>query len=328
MAKREKDVPVVYLLHGDDEFGITQFVNTLKERMGSSANADMNTTRLNGRNFSLRKLRNTANTIPFLTSRRLVVLDQPTHQLRSKTEQEKFLSILDHLPPSTALVIIESKTLPEKNWLRSWARIVEGRAFAREFSLPKGVEELARWIRNQAQMQGGEFKSQAADLLASLVPDNNRLAVQEIGKVLTYVNFQRPVEVDDIELLTTSVAQGDVFKMVDAIGSRDGRRALRLLHQLLTEREPLSLFGMIVRQFRLLLLTSELVAKGATQTEIAKTLHLPGFVVRRLSNQTRNFSLLTLENILRRLLDIDESIKTGNMDATIALDTLIVGLTN
>jgi DNA polymerase-3 subunit delta len=84
---------------------------------------------------------------------------------------------------------------------------------------------------------------------------------------------------------------------------------------------------MIVRQFRLLLLTHELLDGGHREKDIARQLKIHPFIVRKLIPQTRNFSITSLEAIFRRLLTIDEAIKTSQIEGDIALDMLITALT-
>jgi DNA polymerase III delta subunit len=84
---------------------------------------------------------------------------------------------------------------------------------------------------------------------------------------------------------------------------------------------------MVVRQFRLLLLTRELLDAGNQGAEIARQLKTYPFVAQKLVSQVRNFSMAALERIYHRLLEVDEAIKTGQMDAEVALDTLIASLT-
>ncbi|MCJ7701681.1 MAG: DNA polymerase III subunit delta, partial [Anaerolineales bacterium] len=202
----------------------------------------------------------------------------------------------------------------------------DGRVYLREFGLPHGPQ-MARWIQNKAKELGGEISYEAAGLLAEFVLDDPRLAAQEIDKLLAYVNYNRPVDPDDVERLTPYAGEGDVFAMVDALGNRDGKQALKMLHLLLEDDEPLRLYGMVVRQFRLLLLTRELLDTGHREAEIAKQLKTHPFVVRKLSGQVRNFSLAALETIYRKLLEVDVAIKTGQTEAVVALDTLITVLT-
>jgi DNA polymerase-3 subunit delta len=326
--------PVIYILHGDDEFAIAEFIAAMENKMGDPTTAEMNITQLDGNSFTIESLVAATHAMPFLTRRRLVTLTDPLGRMNNPSFREKFISVLERIPASTALVLIihhplvsqKEKRDDGKHWLQKWAQGQDERVLFREFTTPRGPQ-MARWIQDKAVELGGEFSYQAAGLLASLVEDNPRLATQEIHKLLAYVNYSRPVDVSEVERLTPYSGAGNVFDMVDALGNRNGQLALKILHRLLEEEEPSRLFGMIVRQFRLLIMTHELLDAGYREAEIARQLGTPFFVVRKLIPQTRHFSLETLEDIFRQLLDVDEAIKTSQIDWVVALDTLITNLT-
>jgi DNA polymerase-3 subunit delta len=330
-----KTPPVVYILHGDNEYAIAQFLKDIQANYADAASVELNVTHMDGSSLRLDELVAAAHAAPFLADRRMVVLSDPLAQMKSQPLREKFLALLDGLPPSAALVLVINRPLVDyrarrkrkTHWLEDWARSAGERAFVREFSIPRDAE-MGRWIQEEARGRGGQFSTQAAALLASMVADEPRQAVQEIEKLLAYVNFSRPVEVDDVERLTGYLGRGDVFAMVDALGNKNGRVAQRMLHRLLREDDPLRLFGMVVRQFRLLLLTRELLDAGFKGNEVAQRLKVHPFVARKVISQVHHFSSPTLEMIYRRLLEVDEAIKTGQMEGDLALDTLIVDLTD
>ena len=64
--------PSVYLLHGDDEFALTQEITKMREHLGDPTTADMNTTYLDGRSLDLDELTRSVRAMPFLAERRLV----------------------------------------------------------------------------------------------------------------------------------------------------------------------------------------------------------------------------------------------------------------
>jgi DNA polymerase-3 subunit delta len=328
------DKPVIYILHGDDEYAIAEYITTMENMMGDPTTAEMNIARLDGNTFSIYSLVAAAYAMPFLTERRLVTLTNPLGKMKSPSIREKFIGVLENVPRTTALVVVIHRPLVNDrdkrkgvlHWLQKWAAGQDGRALIREFTTPHGPQ-MARWIQTKAVELGGEFSHQAAGLLASYVLDDPRLAAQEIQKLLTYANFNRPVEVDDVERLTPYAGEGNVFEMVDAMGNRNGRLALSVLHRLLEEDEPIRLFGMIVRQFRLLILTRELLNAGYREAEITRQLKTYPFVIRKLIGQVRNFSMESLEAIYHQLLEIDEGIKTGQMEWEVALDSFITSLT-
>jgi DNA polymerase-3 subunit delta len=323
--------PVIYLLHGDDEFAMAQHVADMETKVGDPGTAAMNITRLDGRSYNLDQLLSVASAMPFLARRRLVILSEFLGRIPGAPARKSFIGLLEKIPATTALVLMESKLLTswqdrkkgKLHWLEKWAQEQGERAFIKEFSLPKG-RAMIGWVQEQARVAGGQFTPQAAELLATLVDEDPRQANQEIIKLLTYVSYRRPVEPDDVQNLTADSNQGDIFAMVDAIGLQDSRTAAGMLHRLLETQEPLSLFGMIVRQFRLLLLAREILDEGG---DVARQLHLHPFVADKISAQARRFRLSELEAVYHRLVNLDEAIKTGMIEAEIGLDTFIAAFT-
>jgi DNA polymerase-3 subunit delta len=347
--------PVVYIFHGDDEYAIDQHIAAMAAKLGDPSMVDLNLIHLDGRTCSDDDLRSAALAMPFLAERRLVVVSRPLARLGThrgddvpppksppkagRSTRERFIALLDSLPDTTALVLVVEDAqqwrrgsydwdiLSEGHWLVKWARQAGERALLKSFSQPaKG--EMPAWVRRQAEAQDGQFTPAAAAALAEYLGNDTRLAAQEITKILTYVNFSRPVEVDDVMQLTAQTSQVDMWGMVDALGERNGRKALKLLHDLLENNEPLELYGNIIRQFRLLLLVRELLDGRAGENEVISQLDLRPFVARKLIQQAGRFNLPDLEVIYHRLLEMDLAMKTSQMAADVVLDTFIASLVN
>jgi DNA polymerase III subunit delta len=322
--------PVVYIFHGDDEFALAHAVNDLYNQMGDAGLADLNTTRLDGRNASEEDIRTAANSLPFLAERRLVILNYALSRFGGAGAQSRYQPFLDRLPDTTAMVLVipdykerqKWKSLPETHWLMKWRHQAGARVYYQACTLPH-VNEMPNWIKNRARSMGGTFETGAALALTAHIGNDTRQISLEIDKLLNYVNFDRPVEAEDVEMLTVGSGQTSVFEMVDAMAAGNRTMALRLLHRLLDEQEPIYLFAMIIRQFRLLLQTRELIDEGGSLQFIAKAMGQPDFIVRKLHGQAQRFSLQRLEDIYRRLLEVDEAMKRSTMPADLALDTFI-----
>lgn len=327
--------PVVYILHGEDELAITQNVAELQAKLGDRQLAEMNTIRLDGRSVSFEDLETAANTPPFLTRRRLVILTHPKARLASASNQGKFKALLERVPESVALVLVEYNPLTDVKekrsnklfWLEEYGNKGGERVWMHAFPLPSGAAMQQR-ITTLVKQAGGQITPASAELLASLVGDSPRIADQEIHKLLAYVNYSRPVQAEDVEHLTEDQGHGDIFVMVDAIGNRDSRKAINMLHRLLEDQDVASIFGMVVRQFRLILLSKEILERGGQPADIARSLKIPKFVAEKITGQARKFSMPALEAIYNSLLDIDEGVKTGELEGSLALDTLIARITH
>jgi DNA polymerase-3 subunit delta len=159
-----------------------------------------------------------------------------------------------------------------------------------------------------------------------MVGEDTRLAAQEITKLLTYVNFARPVSTADVEAVSAVSAQGDVFALVDALGSGNGKQAQKVLHRLMEDEDAMAIWGMVIRQFRLLLQTKEILEGSGSSYQVQQALGLHEFVAGKITEQARRFSLSALEAIYHKLLEMDEGAKTSQVPLDLALDMLIVEL--
>jgi DNA polymerase-3 subunit delta len=341
--------PVVYVLHGEDDQAIAAFLSQLTAKLGDPATAEMNTSRLESKGLTLAALRSACLTAPFLARRRLVILegyasalsarrgkssagedDEPEDAAEppaAKKEQlREFLAFLDEIPPSTAFVLAEKRTLASGHPVLKWAEEHPAQSYVRSFVSPKG-SALPAWILRRAQTEGGEFTPAAAQLLASVVGDDPHTLAQEILKLLTHAGFSRAVTPDDVAALTPESAATSIFEMVDSIGGRDGTRALRLLRKTLDQGNPGGVFGMVVRQFRYLLLAREALDSGIPARDLSAALEVHPFVAQKIAAQARNFDAETLENVYRRLRDIDEEVKCGRIELDAAMESLVAELT-
>jgi DNA polymerase-3 subunit delta len=321
---------VFYLLHGDDDFSRSEALAELRDRMGDPGMAELNTTRMDGRTVSLAQLQHTCNTIPFLSDRRLVIVDglltylqRTASSERGKEQLQDLLRYLSDMPETTRLVFVEPQTISPQHPLRRLIGRDGAAGFDREFQLPQG-RELARWITQRVKERGGTISAEATAQLAAFVGNSLRLLALEIEKLLSYVNRSRPIAEEDVHLLVGDAREANIFDMVDALGRRDGEAASRLLRRRLEGGDhPLALQGMVARQIRILIQVKELSKAGLDGRDIARQLGLHPFVVRKALRQERNFSMAQLASIHRRLLEADVAIKTGRMDAVLALDMLI-----
>lgn len=330
--------PVVYLLHGDDEYAIAQFVAGLTAKLGDSATVEMNTTRLDGRSLSFDELLATVNALPFLSKRRLVVIANPLARLNTPAARREFKAFLAKVPPTTALVLIEYRRLTSEmdrrkgklHWLEKWSLAAGERAFLKSFDALKQAQMLG-WIQRRARDVGGQFSRAAAEELATLLGDDTRLADQEIRKLCQYVDFKRPVEADDVRLLTPFEGKIPDFALADALRGRDAQRALAVLHRQLEEDEPINILQGIVYQFRLLLLAADVLENGGLAQEaigqLTSRLGIKDYPARLAVEQARRYNLATLKRIYRRLLEADEAIKTGKVEGGLALETLVTAFT-
>lgn len=330
-----QDPANVFLIDGEDDFGAGEFIASLEARLGSPDIASLNTTRMDGRSLDLDELKRACFAMPFISELRLVIVNQPVTRLTDTQSQNKFKKILESIPPSTLLVLSHSGNLTEardrkKNrihWLERFFLKMGSNYVYKRFDLPRGAE-MVKWIQSRVKAAGGQFTQAAAAKLALLIGDAPRRADQEILKLLDYVDYARPVEVDDVEHLTPNSAPAGDFALLNALRSQNARQAQSVLHKLLEDNEAVWLFASIVNQFRQLILVRELMDQRVIRDEIVRRLSLHPYVTDLAMEHARHYDLITLEKIYQRLYELDYAIKTGQISGELALDLLVIELTD
>ena len=322
-------MPNIFFLFGNDEFAISRRLKEFESDFTDPTSADMNTARLEARSVSEDDLGNALNAMPFLAKRRLVLLANPSSKYNNPTLRKKFLEFIGKAPESTRLVMYESVDPrdAEKHWLVKWAEKNNKLIQSRAFMLPR-LKDMTGWIVNETKNQGGQIVPRAAEMLKDMVGVDTRQAGMEIAKLLAFVNWSRPVTVEDVEAVCIVTSQQSVFDFVDALANGNGKSAQHLLHCLLESEDEFSLWGMVVRQFRLLIQAREVLDGNGNKDDVVKALGVHPFVAEKAAQQASRFSIESLEAIYHRLLTIDERVKTSQVTLDLAMDTLVVELTH
>ncbi|MCS6906274.1 MAG: DNA polymerase III subunit delta [Anaerolineales bacterium] len=329
--------PIVYLLQAEDEFAAAQFIASMENKIGSEGIAALNVQRLDGKHIHLETLREQALAIPFFSGRRLIILDNPLALVDSESAQAKLLALLEQVPPSTAVVLLEKGLLTDpkdyqkgkRHWLERWAEQHPERVYMRQFRLRRGVE-MVQFILERAKQLGGDFSRAAAERLAEIVAEDSRRVDMEIRKLLDYVNYRRTVDISDVDQLCPYPENIENFALANALREGDGRKALKVLRQMLNEQDAILVFFSVVHQFRQIVLAKLALEEGETPSEAVQVLshfRIPLYPARIALEQAQKFRLETLHRLYQRFLAIDISIKSGEIDAEVALETLVAALT-
>jgi DNA polymerase-3 subunit delta len=329
---------MIYLIHGEEDLLRSQALRRIKAALDSPQTADLNTTYLEGRSTTLSQLQQACDTVPFLAPRRLVIVDALLDHLAGGDKEERtaaqkqylqgLTDYMDGVPESTDLVFVEPKPLRRARSLLHRLQQMEQQQRARIVPCnPKKKDELTVWVETRVRDRGGRITRQATMELIRTVGDNLLLLDMEIAKLISYTAGKRSIEPVDVRLLVPEAREARIWDMVEALGLGNGAKAMAELHRLLDDEEhPLRLLGMIVRQYRLLLQIRELEARGARKAQMMKELKLQDWAVDKLIPQARRHSLPQLEAIYERLLETDLAIKTGRLEAVLALDLLVAEL--
>lgn len=324
--------PTFYIFHGDDDLRIDEEVGAIVAKMNEQPNGDLNTAHFEGATTPVPEILGAALAYPFLADKRLVIVKELLAWITrkgagetGKQAVEGLLEALPKLPEWARVVFVERGKLADSNKILKLAQS-DSNGYEKAFIAPK---DSTSWIVKRAKdVYNATIEPAAATALASVTVSDLRRADNELFKLVSYVGEGRAISEADVRLLTPYVAEASMFEMVDALAEGRGKVAVSLVHRLLEQdADVFGLYGMITRQFRLLLLAKEHLSNGGSPKEIASAISVHPYVADKLAKQSRSFSLEQLETIYRALQDYDFKMKTGQIEPHLALDLLIAGLT-
>ncbi len=324
---------VTHVLYGEDAPSLKDRLDAFLAEHTDASDGGLNLARFDS-TATAADIEAAAAALPFLADVRVVLVENLTASVGGRTAIESLPEVLPRLPDWARVVFVETHLKSDSRQaaargkaLKKLINAVEGdpRGRVQQFSLPE-ERDRPRWIVERARSRGAEIEPQAAALLSYRIGDDLTLADSELAKLATYA-ADRAISAEDVERLTPYSPEASIFEMVDALGQRQGEKALTLVRQLLDDGDdPLRIYGMIIRQYRLLLMVKEQLDKGQTPATMEKAIGVKGWLARKLAAQAGHYSLDLLERIYRKLLEIDLDVKTGQMDPALALETLITTL--
>ena len=313
---------MLIFLYGEDDYRSRQKLNKLKEKFQAKDTSGMNLQELDGHRVELAELKNAIQAAPFMSDKRLVIVENILAK-KDKNLHESVADLLSSGLPESSVVVFWEASVPDKRKKLFKVLIKEGKA--EEITLLTG-QALNKWISGEVADRTGKINLEAVNKLAAYVGNDLWQMSQEIDKLIIYKKGQEIVA-EDVDVLVKAKLDTNIFNFVDALGQQDKDQALKLLHdQLASGEHALYLLTMITYQFRNLLIVKELLEKGRDQRSLSKEAKMHPFVAQKTAQQTRNYSLASLRMIYRKLLDLDQAIKTSRIEPRLGLDLLVVGL--
>jgi DNA polymerase III subunit delta len=203
------------------------------------------------------------------------------------------------------------------------AATVEFRHFTPESSR-HFAQDLAR--KADLKLAGAELVA----LLDAVAGDAGRLA-SEIEKLALFVGPDRTVTMDDLRALVPNAAQATIFALVNALGKRDRKTALRSLDILVRDGEYLPLaLTFLSSQFRLALAAKEARINSVQQAQT----FFQNMGVRMWRDRAEQvvatadaFPRDSLARAVALLYDTDKKFREGYKDDQLVMELLVLSLT-
>lgn len=305
-----------YLLHGNEAYLIKLYRDKLKEAILGELD-QMNYSHFEGKDINLKEVNDIAQTLPFFSDKRLILIEQ-SGLFKSQNDLKE---VLLGVPESTFFIFAEQE-VDKRN--KSYKFLKEHG----NLSEINGMDQknLMLFIASLLKPSGKKITQNIADYLLDKTGTDMENILNEVDKLISYTCDRDSITVEDIDAIVTTQISGKIFQMMDAIGLKQQNKALSLYYDLLSVREkPSHILYLIMRHFNILLQVKDLSDHGFTSSVITEKVGIPPFTVSKYIGQAKNFTMMQLFKSLKMATDTDEQIKTGRMQDKIGVELLIIG---
>lgn len=299
------------VLTGENSFGLRAELDKLVAAF-LHEHGDMALERLDGEEAPFERMQEALQSLPFLASKKMVVLRSPSANKQFTEAAEKLLS---DVPETTDVILVEPKLDKRLSYYKFLKKSTDMREFA-----PLDRNGLARWLAQSAKEQGGQLSLGDATYLVDRVGTNQQSLGHELEKLLLYAP---KVTRANIELLTEAAPQSTIFELLEAAFAGNTRRMMQLYEeQRGLKVEPQQIIAMLAWQLHVLALVK--TAGERTLDQVAREAKLNPFVVKKSAAIARKLSLAQLKTLVANLLAIDTRLKREPINADEALQNYLL----
>jgi DNA polymerase-3 subunit delta len=315
-----KKLSPVYVLHGDEDFLKRQVVGVLRKVVFGSEENEFGFSTHAGDQAEFAAVRNELETVPFLSPRRLVVIESAdpfVAQFRSALE--KYVS----KPAVSGILVLEVKSWPSNTKL--YKMVPPAGSF--NCQALEGYP-LAGWcVKWSSAQYGKELSKSAAELLVELVGPEMGILDQELAKLAAYVGDKAKIGNEDVDCLVGRCREQNTWKIFEAISRGRAAEALVVIDQLLEQGEdPLGVLAPIGWQLRGLAKAGRLSQQGVP---LPQAIARAGFrfKMHEVEQQLRHLGRRRLNRLYEWLLETDSGLKGGSqLPKRAILERLVVQL--
>lgn len=304
---------MIVTLTGENGFGLRK---TLDELVADfvGEHGDLALERVDCEEVGLDRVKESLTGLPFLASKKMVVLRAPS---TNKQFMEQAEQILEQVPETNDVVLVESKLDKRTTYYKFLKKQTDFREFP-----DMDIHGLANWLVAETKRNEGSLNAADARYLVERVGPNQQLLSNELEKLLLY---DPKVDRRTIDLLTDPAPQSTIFQLLEAAFAGNTKTVLKLYAEQRAQKvEPQQIVSMLAWQLHVVAIIK--AAGGKSSDQIAKEARLNPFVVRKSQGIARDLSLAELKKLIGDLLKIDVATKRVSIDADEALQHYLLTL--
>ena len=305
-----------YLLYGEEAYLKKQYKDKLTKAMLPEGDT-VNYAYYEGKGTNPAELIDLAETMPFFADRRLIVVENSGFFKNATPELADYIK---NMPETACFLFVESEVDKRGKMYKS----VKDKGRAVEMGR-QDEKTLLYWLAGMVKKEGKQIKESTARYLVAKTGTDMENLEKEMEKLFSYTLGQTEITVQDVDEICTTQITNKIFDMVEAVATKQQKRALHYYYDLLALKEPpMRILYLLSRQFKLLMEVKDLSGRGYEKSQIAKTAGLHPFVAGKYIKQCHSFSKEELRSIIEDAANMEEMVKTGRLNDRMSVELFTV----
>jgi DNA polymerase-3 subunit delta len=333
-TKTTLNIYSVYFLYGPEDYLIEEEVQKLLNKTLSQKERGFNLHLFNGEEHSSQEIVQAAQTLPMFSQYRFVLVRQADHMDEKKVEA--MMEYIQNPSPNTCFVLY-GQTIG--SW-KKHRKEIEKIGDVTEYTRLKG-RALVSWMKNRMKEKGKTLSEEAADYLVDVMGDHLFDLDNAMEKVFLSVGGKGAIELSDMEEITSEVKVSTVFDLTDAIGLQNLEKALGILGKAMESKaiffrreEEGSKFGdpvplllsMMAKQYWSMLVIKQMSSHRRDVGEWARELGTSPWNIKKLMDQGKDFSEVSLQEGILKCHQTDLAIKRSRGPKDLLMEKLVIDL--
>ncbi len=312
---------MIYVIFGSDSYLIKKERDQIIDE--SIQEKDMNVSYFDVLKTPFEVMIADAQTIPFFSDKKSVVLQNANFLSGSASVDAKSLSVLEQYieQENTSTILIlecnqekldQRKTIVKK--LKKCSKMIACNALEEK--------DVERFIAQEIAKRNLVFSKEALRLFSLRVKKSVGDIINELEKLQTYSSS---IEVGDVQVLIKRNVEDNVFDLFDAIMKKDMNRSFSLWKDFDSQNiEVIALLSLLASQFRFLSQVKTLYEASYTKQSIASELNAHPYRVEKTMSLAKSIRMDDVQQILYELSVLDQSIKKGEIDKKLGFELFIL----
>lgn len=316
---------LLHLMYGTNIIRIEDEVKKIAKSYAGELD-DFNFTRMNLKETPIEAVIEEAQTLPFLTDRKVLVVEDAfifTAAKSTGSVNQNIDLLIDYLSKKNDDTMILFKVFTEKlDNRKKVTKVLKEKGKVTEIN-DMTERELSLYVDSVLNQENIEIHTDALELLLERTSYKYENVHNELTKLLLYTD--RDITYQDVEAVVSISLEQNVFLLTEYILKNEKDRAVKLGRELILQKEePMKLLHLIIGQFRLFYQVKILNQQGYQEDNIAKSLKVHPYRVKLALRHVRKFPV---ESLLEKMLlcrDIDYKFKSSYLDRNTLFELFIL----